>query len=225
MKAEAAGLVRRLAAASSTLRSVHFARNRGVWCRRAKKDKEPFPNPLVFYILGVIPPPLGFASEQNLSNIFQILNTFVTCVSTEWRYVAISSGAMMDFQNKSEFISIIATALATGIHSVPSELASRSVAVFVPGRAPSCLAKRSAARLWPSSALRGSRCPSSGSPLQLGGWYLHAHGKRPDLHLFSLHHVPCKSGKTSVCIAELYNIGFLHARCVSIRKFFFGNVR
>lgn len=83
MKAEAAGLVRRLAAASSTLRSVHFARNRGVRCRRAKKDKEPFLNPLVFYILGVIPPPLGFASEQNLSNIFQILNTFVTRVSTE----------------------------------------------------------------------------------------------------------------------------------------------
>lgn len=132
--------------------------------------------------------------------------------------MAISSGAMTDFQNKSEFISITATALATGIHSVPSELASRSVVVFEPGRAPSCLAKRSAARLWPSSPLRGSRCPSSGSPLQLGGRYLHAHGKRPDLHLFSLHHVTCKSGKTSVCIAELDNL--LYSEAVLLKKMF-----
>lgn len=117
------------------------------------------------------------------------------CVSTEWRYVAISSGTMMDFQNKSEFISIIATALATSIHSVPSKLTSCSVAVFEPGRAPSCLAKRSAARLQPSSPLQGSRCPSSGSPLHFKGLYWHAHGRRPDLHLFSLHHVTCKSEK------------------------------
>lgn len=139
--------------------------------------------------------------------------------------MAISSGTMMDFQNKSEFISIISTALATSIHSVPSKLTSCSVAVFEPGRAPSCLAERSAARLQASSPLQGSRCPSSGSPLQFKGLYLHAQGKRPDLHLFSLHHVTCESGQTSICIAELHNIGFLQARCVSIRNFFLSNVR